>query len=146
MPQKRSTYCDIITTQTETDVQVPQAVTTTAQQHEEQNTAAEETQSEENGSPEVNTPLSTTPIQCGTSHGPCQSQKHEDQATPIRATVTDEIPTETEKANKEKSKTDIKEIIQRNNKVTFEQSSDLRRSDRIKGARRTEKLGGVEYY
>ena len=30
--------------------------------------------------------------------------------------------------------------------VTFQQSSDIRRSDRIKGARRTKKLGGVEYY
>ena len=94
----------------------------------------------------MNTPLPTTLIQCSTSHGPCSSQKDEDQTTPIRATVTAEIPAETEKANKEKGKTDIKEIKQRNNKVTFEQPSDLRRTDRIKGARRTEKLGGVEYY
>ena len=34
----------------------------------------------------------------------------------------------------------------KNNKVTFEQSTDLRRSNRIKGARRIEKLGGVEYF
>ena len=60
------------------------------------------------------------------------------KTTPIRATVTAEIPTETEKANKEKDKTDIKETKQKTNKVTFEQSSDLRISDRIKGARRTE--------
>ena len=147
MPQKRSTYGGIITTHTETDVQEPQAATTTAQQQEEQNTAAEETQPEENGTPEVNTPLSTTPIQCSTSHDPCPSKKDDDkQTTPIRATGTAGTPAETERANKEKGKTDNKEIKQKNNKVTFEESSDLRRSDWIKGARRTEKLSGVEYY
>ena len=57
MPQKRSTYGDIITTHTETDIQEPQAATTTGQQHEEQNTAVEETQLEEDSAPEVNTPL-----------------------------------------------------------------------------------------
>ena len=112
MPQKRSTYGDIITTQTETDVQEQQAVTTTTQQHEEQNTVAEETQPEENGSPEADKPLPTTPIQCSTSHGSCSSEKDEDQTTLIRATVTAEIPAETEKANKEKGKTDIKEVKQ----------------------------------
>ena len=100
MPQKRSTYGDIITTHTETDVQEPQAATITAQQHEEQNTTSEETQIEEDGAPEVNTPLPTTPIQCSTSHGLCPSQKDDDQQTPpIRATVTAEIPAETEKVN-----------------------------------------------
>ena len=88
MPQKQSTYGDIITTQTVTDVQEPQAVTTTAQQHKEQK----------------------LPRKRLTSQGPYPSQKDEDQTTPIRATVTAEIPTETEKTNKEKSKTDIKEI------------------------------------
>ena len=34
----------------------------------------------------------------------------------------------------------------KSNKVTFEQSTDLRRSNRTKGARLTEKLGGVEYF
>ena len=115
IPQKRSTYGDSITTRTETDVQEPQAATTTAQQHEEQNTAAEETQPQKNGTPELNTPLPTTPTQCSTSHGPCPSQKDDDQqTTPIRATVTAEIPAETEKANKEKGKTEIKEIKQKN--------------------------------
>ena len=102
MPQKRSTYGDIITTRTETDVQGPQTVITTTQQHEEQGAAVEETQPEENVSPEVNTPLPTTPIQCSTSHGTCSSQKDEDQTTPIRTAVTAEIPAETVKANKEK--------------------------------------------
>ena len=146
MPQKRSTYGDIITTRTETDVQEPQTVLTTTQQHEQQGAAVEETQPEENVSPEVNTPLPTTPIQCSTSHGPCSSQKDEDQTTPIRATVTADIPAETEKAIKEKGKTDIKEIKQKVSKVTFEQPNDLRRSDKISGARRTEKLGWIEYY
>ena len=87
IPQKRSTYSDIVTTHTETDEKESQAATTTAQQHEEQKTAAEETQPEENDTPEVNTPLPTTPIQCCTSHGPCPSQKDDDQqTTPIRAT------------------------------------------------------------
>ena len=146
MPQKRSTYGDIITTQTETDVQEPRAVITTTQQHEEQSAVAEETQPEENVSPGVNTPLPTTPIQCSTSHGPCLSQKDEDQTTSIRATVTAEIPAETEKANKEKGKIVIKEIKQKVNKVTFEQPNDLRRLDRIKGDRWTEKIDGIEYY
>ena len=52
---------------------------------------------------EVNTPLPTTPTQCSTSHGPCSSQKDEDQTTPIRTTVTAEIQAETVKANKEKA-------------------------------------------
>ena len=43
MPQKRSTYGDIITSQTETDVQEPQAVTTTTHHHEEQKTGSEYT-------------------------------------------------------------------------------------------------------
>ena len=133
MPQKRSTYGDIITTRTETDVKGPQTVITTTQPHEEQDAAVEEAQPEENVPPEVNTPLPTTPIQCSTSHGPCSSQKDEDQTTPIRANVTAEIPAETEKANKEKGETDIKERKQKGNKVTFEQSNDLRRSDRIRG-------------
>ena len=103
MPQKRSTYGDIITPHTETVVQEPQAATTTAQPNEEQNTAAEETGPEENGILEANTPLPTTPIQYSTSHGPCPPQKYDDQqTTPIRAHVTAEVPAETEKANKKK--------------------------------------------
>ena len=133
MPQKRSTYGDTVTTRTETDVQEPQTVITTTQQHEEQDAAVEKTQPEENVSPEVSTPLLTTPIQCSTSHGPCSLQKDEDQTTPIRTTVTAEILAETVKATKEKGKVDIREIKQKGDKVTFEQPNDLRRPgwDRI---------------
>ena len=147
MSQKRSTYGDIFTTHTETDTHEPQAATTTDKQYKEQNTTVGGTQLEEDNAPGANTPLPTTPIQSSTSHGPRPSQRDDDQQiTPIRATVTAEGLSETEKANIEKSRTDIKEIKQKKLKVTFEQSSDLRRSDRIKGARRTEKIGAVEYY
>ena len=114
MPQKRSTYGDIIATHTETDIHEPQTATTTGKQHEEQNTAVEETQLEEDSAPEVNTPLPTTPIHCSTSHGPPPSQKDDDQqTTPTRATVTAEGLSETKKVNKEKGKTDTKETKQK---------------------------------
>ena len=134
MPQKRSTDGDITTTHTETDAHEPQDSTTADEQHEERNPTVEETQTEEDNAPEANTPLPTTPIQCSTSHGPRPSQREDDQeTTPIRVTVTAEGLSETEKAIKEKGKTDIKETKLKNNKVTFEKSSDHRRSDRIKG-------------
>ena len=75
MPQKRSTYGDIITTRTETDVQEPQTVITTTQKHDEPGAAVQETQSEENASPEVNTSLPTTPIQCSTSRAHARRKK-----------------------------------------------------------------------
>ena len=75
MPQKRSTYGDIITTHSVTDILEPQAATTTGQQHEEQNTAVVETQLEEIMAPEANTPLPTTPIQCSTSHCPLVTER-----------------------------------------------------------------------
>ena len=147
MPQKRSTYGDITTAHAETDAHEPQAATPADEQHVEQIPTVEETQPKEDNPPEANIPLPTTPILCSTSHGPRPSQREdEQQTTPIRATVIAEGSSETEKANKEKGKTDSKETKLKNDKVTFEQSSDLRRSDKIKGARRTEKLGGVEYY
>ena len=108
----------------------------------EQSPTVEKIPSEEDNTPETN-----TPIQWSTSHGPCPSQKgDEPPTTPIRATVTAEGPPETAVTNKEKCKIEIKEIKLKMNKVTIEQPTDLRRSDRIKGARRTEKLGGVEYF
>ena len=111
----------------------------------EQNPTAEETQPKEDNRSETNTPLPTTPIQCSTGHGPRPSQREdEQQTTPIRATVIAEGTSETGITNKEKGKTETKEMKLKNNKVTVEQSADLRRSNRIKGTRRTEKLGGVE--
>ena len=144
MPQKRYTYGDIITAHAETDAHEPQAATTADEQHEEQNPTAEETQPKKDNTSETNTPLPTTPIHCSTSHGPRLSQREDDQqTTPIRATVIAEGTSETQITNKVKPKSKRK---LKNNKVTFEQSTDLRRSNRIKGARRTEKLGGVEYF
>ena len=127
MPQKRSTYGGITTAHAETDAHEPQAATPVDEQHEEQNPTVEETQPKEDIAPEANTPLPTTAIQCSTSHGPLPSQKEDDQqTTPIRATVTAEGSSETEKANKEKSKADIKETYSKSEIVTFEQSRDLR--------------------
>ena len=88
MPQKRSTYGDLTTAHAETDPHEPQAATRGDEQHEEQNPTVEETQPKENNAPEANTPLPTTPIQCGTSHGSRPLQREDDQqTTPIRATV-----------------------------------------------------------
>ena len=129
------------------DTPKPQTATPADEFQKEQSPTAEEIESEEDSTLETNTPLPATPIQCSTSHGPCPSQnKDEPPTTPIRATVTAEGPPETGVTNIEKGKIGIKEIKLKNNKVTFEQPTDLRRSHRIKGARRTEKLGGVKYF
>ena len=120
MPQKRSTYSDIITAHAETDAPEPQAATSADEQREEQNPTAEETQPKEDNTSEANTPLPTTPIQCGTSHGPRPSQREDEQkTTPIRATVIAEGTSETGITNKEKGKTEIEEIKLKNNKVTL---------------------------
>ena len=117
MPQKRSTYIDKTTTHAETDAHEPQAATPADEQLEEQNPTVEESQPKRDNAPEANTPLPTTPIQCSTSHRPRPSQREDDQqTTPIRATVIAEGSSETEKANKEKGKTDIKETKLKNNK------------------------------
>ena len=110
MPQKRSTYGDIITANTETDTPEPQAVTPADEQQEEQTPTAEETQSKEDNTSETNTPLPTTPIQCSNSRGPRPSQREVDlQTTPIRTTITAEAASETGITNKEKGKTEIEE-------------------------------------
>ena len=88
MPQKRSTYGDIITTATETNS--PPA------EGEEQRTDATitvtETQSTElEDMPATNTPLPFTPVQCSTSHGTRPTQQEDRLQTPIRATVSAEV-------------------------------------------------------
>ena len=138
MPLKRSTYGDVITAHAETDAPEPQATTPADEQQEEQNPTAEETQPKEDNTSEANPPLPTTPIQCSTSHGPRPSQREDEQQTaPIRATVIAVRNGNNKQRKKVKPKLKLK-----NNKVTFEQSADLRRSNKIKGTTRTEKLGG----
>ena len=140
-------YGDILKTNEEMDTLKPQTATPADDFQKEQSPTAEEIQSEEDNTPEANTPLPATPIQCSTSHGPRPSQKEDEPPTTlIRATVTAEGPPETGVTNKEKGKIEIKEMKLKNNRVTFEQPTDLRRSERIKRARRTEKLGGVECF
>ena len=129
------------------DTPKPQTATPADELQEKYSPTAEEIQSEEDNKPEANTPLPATPIQCSNSHGPRPSQREDEPSTtPIRAAVTAEGPSETGITNKEKSKTEVEEIKLKIKKMTFEQPTDLRRSDRIKGARRTKKLGGVEYF
>ena len=147
MPQKRSTYGDILETNEEMDISKPHTDTQADEIQKDRSPTVEKLPSEEDNTPETNTPPPATPIQCSTSHGPCPSQKgDESPTTPIGATViTEELP-ETGITNKDKCKIETEEIKLKSSKVTFEQSTDLRRSDRIRGARRTEKLGGVECF
>ena len=136
MPQKRSTYGDILETNEEMDISKSQTDTLADEIQEDQSPTVEKIPSEEDNRPETNTPSLATPIQCSASHGPCPAQKgDEPPTTPIRATVTAEGPPEAGVTNKDKRKIETKEIKLKNSKVTFEQPTDLRRSDKIKGAR-----------
>ena len=88
------------------------------------------------------TPLPTTPISCSTSIDPRQTQPMPDQdSTPIRATATFENETA-----KDKEKGKSKSAGQTEKKVRFQSETNPRRSSRIRGAKRTEKLGGIEYF
>ena len=96
--------------------------------------------------PETNTPLPSTPVQCSTSHGTRPTQPEDGLQMPIRATVSAEVtPTKEISPEKGKLKT-IEKEKPKNHKVHFEPPTDLRRSNRIKDAKRTEKLGRIEYF
>ena len=144
-PQKRSTYGDIITTVTETN-------SPTTEREEQQTdatitvTETQPTETEED-TPGTNTPLPSTPVQCSTSHGTRPTQPQDGLQTPIRATVSAEVTPKKEIASPEKGKLKtIEKEKPKNHKVHFEPPTDLRRSNRIKDAKRTEKLGGIEYF
>ena len=70
----------------------------------------------------------------------------EQDTTPIRATFTAEKAAEKGAVNQEKGKNDLKGRNEKNNKGRFQQGRDLRRSSRIRSAKRTEKLEGIENF
>ena len=90
------------------------------------------------------TPLLTTPIGCSTSHGPLQAQSIRDKdSTTIRATTTfDKEATK----DKEKGKSKSTGQTEKRNRVRFESQINPCKSSRIRGAKRTERLGGVECF
>ena len=88
------------------------------------------------------TPLPTTPIGGSTSLGPRQVQTIPDKdSTPIRATTTfDEEATK----DKEKGKSKSSGQTEKRKRVRFESQINPRKSSRIRGAKRTERLRGGE--
>ena len=143
MPHKRLTYGDIVTENTK-DVASDSLVTPQAEEiepDEEETSTAGDPQTAEETVTETNTPLPTTPIRCSTSHGPRPVQVDREQmTTPLLPTVTAEGTTG---INLELCKIELEGLNEKNKKVKFEQQTDLRRSKRMKSARRTEKLKGV---
>ena len=102
---------------------------------------------EEENTPEVNTPPPSTPVQCSTSYGTHPTQPEGELQTPIRATVSAEVTPK--KGTTSPRKGNLKTIEKKepkNYKMPIEPSADLRRFNRIKDAKRTVKLGGVEYF
>ena len=123
MPEKRSTYADVIETSNgqdaSTEEQGPQASNTTV--------TAETQRHEEETAPEIHTPPPSTPVQCSTSYGTQPKQPEGEQQTPIRATVNTEA---TPKKRKTSPKRGYLKIVDKkelkNHKIQTE-SPDLRR-------------------
>ena len=148
MPEKRSTYGDATVTDTESDSQNKQDETAEKDEPPTNTTTATKIQpAEEEITPEINTPPPSTPVQCSTSYGTHPTQPEGEQQTPIRATVSAEVTPK--KVPLGPGKGNLRTIEKReskNCKIPIEPSIDLRRSNRIKDAKRTVKLGGVEYF
>ena len=148
-PEKWSTYGDITVTDTESDS--PNKQDEPAEKNESQTntttTVTETKPTEEENTPEVNTPPPSTPVKCSTSYGTHPTQPESVLQTPIRATVSAEVTSKkgTTRPRKGSLKT-IEKKEPENYKIPIEPSADLRRSNRIKDAKRTAKLGGVEYF
>ena len=149
MPAKRSTYGDATVTDTESDS--PNKLDETAEKDEPPTktatTATEIQSAEEETTPEINTPPPSTPVQCSTSYGMRPTQPEGEQQTPIRATVSAKVTPKnvTSGPGKGNLRT-IEKKESKNCKTPIEPFIDLRRSNRIKDAKRTVKLGGVEYF
>ena len=149
MPEKRSTYGDATVMDTESDSQNKQGEIAEKDEPPTNNTttAAEIQPTEEETTPEINTPPPSTPVQCSTSYGARPNQPEGEQQTPIRATVTAEVTPK--KVSLGPGKGNLRTTEKReskNCKIPIEPSIDLRRSSRIKHAKRTVKLGGVENF
>ena len=142
MPERRSTYGDVIETSNGQDVsteeQGPQASNTTV--------TAETQRHEEETAPEIHTPPPSTPVQCSTSYGAQPKQPEGEQQTPIRATANTEVTSKKRKTSPKRGNLKIVDKKDLKNHKIQTESPDLRRSSRIKGAKRTVKLGGVEYF
>ena len=112
----------------------------------EQTSVTEEPRTTAETTPDITTPPPTTVIGCSTSHDPRPAQSvREQETTPIRATVTAEKAADKGAVNHEKGKNELKGLSEKNNNVRFQQETDLRRSSRIRSAKRTKKMGGGEY-
>ena len=149
MPEKRSTYGDTTVMHTESDSQNKQGETAEKDEPPTNNTAtATEVQpTEEEATPEINTPPPSTPVQCSTSYGARPNQPEGEQRTPIRATVSAEVtPKRVPSGPGKGNLRTIEKKESKNCKIPIEPSIDLRRSSRIKDAKQTVKLGGVEYF
>ena len=149
MPEKRSTYGDVNAMDTESDSQNKQSETAEMDEPSTNNTAtATEIQpTEEEATPEINTPPPSTPVQCSTSYGARPNQPEGEQQTPIRATVSAEVtPKKVSSGPRKGNLRTIEKKESKNCKIPIEPSIDLRRSSRIKDAKRTVKLGGVEFF
>ena len=149
MPEKKSTFGDITVTDTESDS--PNKQDESAEKNEPQTnttTTVTETQpTEEENTPEVNTPPRSTPVQCTTSYGTHPTQPEGELLTLLRATVSAEVTPKKGTTSPRKGNLKTREKKEpKNHKIPIEPSADLRRSNRIKDAKRTVKLGGVEYF
>ena len=149
MPEKRWTYGDATVTDTESDNQNKQDETAEKDEPPTNNTttATEIQPTEEEITPEINTPPPSTPVQCSTSYGTRPTRPEGEQQTPIRATVSAEVTPK--KVSLGPGKGNLRTIEKReskNCKIPIEPTIDLRRSNRMKDAERTVKLGLVEYF
>ena len=142
LPERRSTYGDVIETSNGQDVsteeQGPQASNTTV--------TAETQRHEEETAPEIHTPPPSTPVQFSTSYGAQPKQPEGEQQTPIRATANTEVTSKKRKTSPKRGNLKIVDKKDLKNHKIQTESPDLRRSSRIKGAKRTVKLGEVEYF
>ena len=111
MPERRSTYGDVIEPSNRQDVsteeQGPQASNTTV--------TAETQQYEEETAPEIHTPPPSTPVQCSTSYGTQPTQPKGEQQTPIRATANTEATSKKRTASPRRG--NLKIVDKRNQKT-----------------------------
>ena len=144
MPEKRLTYGDATVMDTESDSQNKQDETAEKDEPPTNNTttATEIQPTEEEVTPEINTPPPSTPVQCSTSYGTRPNQPEGEQQTPIRATVSAEVTPKKVSPGHEKGNLRTLEKREKSYKIPIEPLIEPRRSNRIKDAKRTVKLGG----
>ena len=103
--------------------------------------ATEESPTATEQTPDATTPLPFTPIDCSTSHEPRPTERARDQdTTPIQASVVAEKMAEKGIVEQDKGKGELTGITGKKIKLRFQQRADPRRSSKIRGIKRTEKL------